>query len=198
MRVRPNIATNWILHHDNAPAHAAFSLAQFLTSKGIYGDAAASLLTWSRALRLLFIPKNKIGSERIPFWVNRRHPEVCNAGFKRHSSSCVPGMLQTMAAPLENVCAGTRDVFWRWPYFSWWINKIKLFFGTSLITLLSDLVLSRFNGRKPVLGVSSSCINKYLYMSHASITKWKLWSNSTTPTSTPTPRNHQNTPEADL
>ena len=37
-------------------------------------------------------------------------------------------MLQTMAASLENVCAGTRDVLWRWPYFSWWINKIKFFF----------------------------------------------------------------------
>jgi len=35
IRVHPNIATNWILHHDNAPAHAAFSVAQFLTSKGI-------------------------------------------------------------------------------------------------------------------------------------------------------------------
>ena len=34
--VRPNIATNWILHHNNAPAHApAFSVAQLLTSKGI-------------------------------------------------------------------------------------------------------------------------------------------------------------------
>jgi len=35
MRVRPNITTNWILHHDNALAHAAFYVAQFLTSKGI-------------------------------------------------------------------------------------------------------------------------------------------------------------------
>jgi len=35
MRVRPNIATNWILHHNNALAHAAFSVEQFLTSKGI-------------------------------------------------------------------------------------------------------------------------------------------------------------------
>ena len=63
----------------------------------------------------------------------------------RHSSSCVPGMLQTVAAPLENMCAGTRDVLWRWPYFIWWINKIKLFFGTSLITLLSDLVIIVWN-----------------------------------------------------
>jgi len=35
MRVRPNIGTNWILYHDSAPAHAAFPVAQFLTSKGI-------------------------------------------------------------------------------------------------------------------------------------------------------------------
>jgi len=102
-----------------------------------YGDAAASLLTWSHALRLL-ISKSKIGNERTPFWVNRRHPEVCNAGLKRHSSSCVPGMLQTVAAPLENVCAGTRHALWRWQY--WWIIKIKHFFGTNLVTLLSDLV----------------------------------------------------------
>ena len=33
--IHPNIATNWILQHDNAPAHAAFSVAQFLTLKGI-------------------------------------------------------------------------------------------------------------------------------------------------------------------
>jgi transposase len=35
MWVRPNIAKNWILHHDDAPAHAALSVAQFLTSKRI-------------------------------------------------------------------------------------------------------------------------------------------------------------------
>jgi len=35
MRVRSNIATNWILDHDNAPAHAAFSVAQSFTFKGI-------------------------------------------------------------------------------------------------------------------------------------------------------------------
>jgi len=33
--IHPNFATNWILHHDNVPVHAAFSVAQFLTSKGI-------------------------------------------------------------------------------------------------------------------------------------------------------------------
>jgi hypothetical protein len=50
-------------------------------------------------------------------------------------------MLQTMAATLKKVCARTRDVLWRRPHCSWWTNEIKLFFGTSLITLFSDLVL---------------------------------------------------------
>jgi hypothetical protein len=40
------------------------------------------------------------------------------------------------------VCAGTRDVLWRWPHCIWWINKV-IFFLTSLITLLSDLVVLR-------------------------------------------------------
>lgn len=34
-RVRPEIADTWILHHDNAPCHRAFSVTQFLTSKNI-------------------------------------------------------------------------------------------------------------------------------------------------------------------
>ena len=93
-----------------------------------YGKAAACLLTWSRTLRLLFISKSKISGERTPFWVNRRHPEGCNAGLKRRPTKCVPGMLQRTAALLEKMCAGTRDVLWRWPHRSWWINKIKLFF----------------------------------------------------------------------
>ncbi|KAL4126684.1 hypothetical protein QTP88_010893 [Uroleucon formosanum] len=35
IRVRPEIANTWILHHDNAPCHRAFSVMQFLTSKNI-------------------------------------------------------------------------------------------------------------------------------------------------------------------
>jgi len=41
--------------------------------------------------------------------------------LKWRSTSYVPGMLQRMAAPLEKVCAGTRDGCWRWPNCSWWI-----------------------------------------------------------------------------
>jgi len=59
-----------------------------------YGEGVASLLTWSCTLQLLFISKSKICSERTQFWFNRRHPEVCNPGLKRHPTKCVSGMLQ--------------------------------------------------------------------------------------------------------
>jgi hypothetical protein len=31
-------------------------------------------------------------------------------GLKGYPTKCVPGMLQTIAAPMEKVCAGTKDV----------------------------------------------------------------------------------------
>ena len=35
VRVRPSIANNWLLHHDNAPCHMAISVIEFLAKKGI-------------------------------------------------------------------------------------------------------------------------------------------------------------------
>jgi len=111
--VRPNIATNWILHHDNATAHAAFSVAQFLTSKGITVMPQPPYSPDLAPYDFFLFQKAKSAMKEEPVRIKRRHPEVCNAGLKRHSSSCVPGMLQTVAAPLENMCAGTRDVLSR-------------------------------------------------------------------------------------
>jgi len=119
IRVCPNITPNWVLHHDNAPAHAAFSVAQFLTPKGI---TVMPQPHCSPDLALcdffLFQKQNRPWKDTI---LNQQKTSR--------------GLTQAL-----NVCASTRGVLWRWPYFSWWINKIKLFFGTSLITLLSDLV----------------------------------------------------------
>ena len=35
VRVRPSIADNWMLHHDNAPCHTATSVIEFLAKTGI-------------------------------------------------------------------------------------------------------------------------------------------------------------------
>jgi len=34
-RVRTDIADDWLLHHDNAPAHSALSIREFLAKKNI-------------------------------------------------------------------------------------------------------------------------------------------------------------------
>jgi hypothetical protein len=34
-RVRPDIADDWVLHHDKAPAHTALSIREFLAKKNI-------------------------------------------------------------------------------------------------------------------------------------------------------------------
>ena len=34
-RVQRDIADNWVLHHDNAPAHTALSFREFLAKKNI-------------------------------------------------------------------------------------------------------------------------------------------------------------------
>jgi hypothetical protein len=65
----------------------------------------------------------------------------------------------------EKVFAGTRDVLWCLRHFSLWINKIKHFFGTSLITLLSDLLF--WGARRESLSyweVSTEC--KLAKLSH--------------------------------
>jgi hypothetical protein len=33
VRLRPSIANNWMLHHDNAPCHTAISVIEFLAKK---------------------------------------------------------------------------------------------------------------------------------------------------------------------
>jgi len=140
MRVCPNIATNWILHHDNATAHAVFFVAQFLTSKGI-----------------TVMPQPPYSPDLAPcdFFLFQK----TKSAVKGHHFESTKDIQWSVTQALNDVpqaalqecykqwqhcwktCAGTRDVLWRWQYFSWWVNKIKHFFGTSLITLLSDLVV---------------------------------------------------------
>jgi len=35
VRVRPSIANNWMIHHDNAPCHMVISVNEFLAKMGI-------------------------------------------------------------------------------------------------------------------------------------------------------------------
>jgi hypothetical protein len=105
MGVRTNIAKNWIPHHDNAPAH----VAQFLTFKCI------TVMPWPPYSPDLapgdFCLFKKVKSAvKGHHFEATEHPEGWDASLKRLPTSFIPGMLQAMAALLEKVCAGTRDV----------------------------------------------------------------------------------------
>jgi len=53
-RVQMDIADDWVLHHDNAPAHTALSIWEFLAKKNIPVLPTSSLRPRSSSVR--FIP----------------------------------------------------------------------------------------------------------------------------------------------
>lgn len=64
-RARPDIVDRWRLHHDNAPAHTALLMKDFLAKKNV---ATLPHPPYSPDLSpLLFVSKNEEGSERSTF-----------------------------------------------------------------------------------------------------------------------------------
>jgi len=59
VRVRPSIADNWMLQHDNAPCHTAISVIEFLAKKGI-PVVPQPPYSPDDSVRLLFVPKTKV------------------------------------------------------------------------------------------------------------------------------------------
>jgi len=59
VRVRPSIANNWMLHHNNARCHMAISVIEFLAKKGI-PVVPQSPFSRDECVRLFFVPKTKV------------------------------------------------------------------------------------------------------------------------------------------
>ena len=55
-RVRRDIAEDWVLQHDNAPAHAALSIREFLAKKKNSRTSTSSLQPRSSSVRFLPLP----------------------------------------------------------------------------------------------------------------------------------------------
>jgi len=58
--VRPSIANNLILHHDNAPCHMAISLIEFLAKKGIPVVPQPSYSSDLSPCDFFFVPKTEV------------------------------------------------------------------------------------------------------------------------------------------
>ena len=94
-RVRPEIADTWMLHHDNAPCHTAISMNGFWAQKMYFSGSAATILTWSESVWLLF-PK-------VKFHLNGRH-----FGTVDNIQKVVTDQLR--ALPLEDF----QHCYWEW------------------------------------------------------------------------------------
>jgi hypothetical protein len=57
-----------------------------------------------------YFKKVKMALKGHHFESTKDNQRSVNAGLVHHPTKCFPGMLQTMAAQLKKVCAGTRDV----------------------------------------------------------------------------------------
>jgi len=79
-RKRPELWRNgWILHQDNAPAHNALSVKQYLANKNITVPEQPPYSPRPRSLRPTPLPKDQVSAQRNPFCVDRRR-ESKNGG----------------------------------------------------------------------------------------------------------------------
>ena len=60
VRIRPSIANNWTLHHDNAPCQMAISLIEFWAKKGIPMVPQPTYSPDVSPCYFFFVPKAKV------------------------------------------------------------------------------------------------------------------------------------------
>lgn len=97
-RVRADIKDAIKLHHDNAPSHTAFIVANYL-ARSNPGGPPAPLQSRLGSVRLFFVSPSEERAERKALGVRGKHPKACYNVPKRHSrrgvSACLPGVADT-------------------------------------------------------------------------------------------------------
>ena len=76
-RVRTDIADDWVMHHDNAPVHAALSIGEFLAKKHSR-TSKFSLQPRSSSVRFLPLLEVEIEVEGSSFRNDIKHTKNCN------------------------------------------------------------------------------------------------------------------------
>ena len=111
-RVRRDIADDWVLQHDNAPAHTALSIREFLAKKNIPVHPS-SLRPRSSSVRFLPLPKVEIEIEGSSFRDDGKHRKICNRWAKHTYGKWLPVLLDQWKKTLEPLCNFPRVVLWR-------------------------------------------------------------------------------------
>jgi hypothetical protein len=104
---------NWFLHHDNAPAHTALVVRQFLTSKNITVIPHHPLFAWPRPLRHFPIPQDEITAEMASFWHDWGDPRRNARGYRHTHTWELPGMHEIIGNTLGSLYTCPRRLLWR-------------------------------------------------------------------------------------
>jgi transposase len=100
-RKRPELWPNeWILHHDNAPAHKALSVKQFLAQKSIDEMEPPPYSPDSAPNGFWLFPKIKFALKRRRFQDTEDIPQKCD-GSESYSTTRVSKMFPTVATSLD-------------------------------------------------------------------------------------------------
>ena len=85
VRVRPSIANNWMLRHDNAPCHMAISVIEFLAKKGIPVVPRPPYFPDLSPCDFFLFPKLKLYLKGRHFRDGGKHRKSCNRTTKNDS-----------------------------------------------------------------------------------------------------------------
>jgi len=111
-RKRPELWRNvWILHQDNAPAHNALPVKQFLANKNITAWAP-TLLGWPRSLLFcLFLKIKPVLKGNHSLSVENVKANTAETSTALQNMIC--GIAWILAASYAAVCQLRRELFWR-------------------------------------------------------------------------------------
>jgi hypothetical protein len=134
-RKRPELwPSNWILHHDNAPAHKVFSVEQFLTQKSIIEMKHPPYSPDLAPKWLLAVSRNKVclkGTNISEYW---RHPRnemtALKAVWQQEFQNCSnSGSIIGLSAYLLKGCTSKVTPLIKFLVYTYACNEIIL--GTS-------------------------------------------------------------------
>ena len=102
-RQRPEAWTNntWMLHHDNAPAHASLLIPEFLTKHETTVVHPAALLSRFGHCRLSLVPEVKIPTKRSPISDGRGDRRKFDNGPSHHPAKHVPGRVPELERKVQ-------------------------------------------------------------------------------------------------
>jgi hypothetical protein len=103
---------DWLLHHDNVPAHTSLFVRVFLTKNNMTTVATIPTLTWPPAIATCFLKWNC--GWKVAFHIQWRDPSKIATGTKHVNAGRLHWVLPKMAKSLGSLYTSSRWLLRRW------------------------------------------------------------------------------------